>query len=601
MGRSGSRTGHLLAGIVLAFAPWFASAFDLAQYRVRAATDRAAGIEEGRRALREGVFAEDPASERLLLWYMGGAAVGSADDAALDEVVGHLERHARERRDDVAASYAGFLRGARLLDTGDVQAGLVTVLEAANRIATHEDAAMRITAAGELCRAYVVANLAARASEHCRRHTRLVQETGDGAALARAAYLEASALSQGGAPEEAIVHWQRARQRFLSQGLDGLAARTAGSLASDLVTVKRYDEALAMAGEALAAADAAGSAISVAIARGVIADALFGLGRCAAARREVEQAIALAEPLRQSLLLGSLLRTQASIVMASEGDPALARQMHERATALLDVLPETSGQDEISTLELKFREREQQLRIRELEHENRARELALGQAQVETDRKELALSQQRMLAWLAAVVSLLLLAGLVVLVRLLRAQRRLAQVLRTQAYRDALTGIPNRRALVEAAQALLAAPGAARRGHALMVLDVDRFKAINDRHGHPFGDTVLAAIAERLQAAVLPQGLVARLGGEEFVLLCPDRGEASARSLADDVRRDVAGLVLIERGERVPVSISIGGAMLDARMADFAAWLQAADAALYRAKEAGRNRVEFAADRYPSA
>lgn len=586
---------RLLAGLILALALFPAAAFDLAQYRLRVATDRAAGLEEGRQVLRDGVFDDDPVSERMLLWYMGGAAVGSADDVALDEIATRLDSLAQQHADQMAMSYAGFLRGMRLIDTGEVHAGLVIVLEAANRIATHEDAAMRITAAGELCRAYVFAGLPAQAREHCRRHTRLVQGSGDGAALARAEYLEASALSHSGASEEAITHWQSARARFLSNGLEGLAARTAGALAADLVAVRRYDEALAMANEALAAAQAADSAISIAIARGVVAEALVGLERFAEAGEEVEQAIALAEPLRQSLLLGSLLRTQASVLLATGGDPMLAQVLQERAIALTEVSSEPARQDEISTLELQFREREQQLRIRELEHENRASELALEQAQVETDRKELALSHQRTLIWFGGVVGLLLLIGLVVLGRLLRAQRRLAQAMRAQAYRDALTGIPNRRALLEAAQALMATPDATQRGHALLVVDVDHFKAINDRHGHPFGDTVLAAIARQLQSAVLPHGLVARLGGEEFVLLCPDRGEAEARLLAENVRRDVGELVLIDNGERVPTAISIGGAILDPAMADFPAWIRAADAALYRAKTGGRNRVEFAA------
>ncbi|MCX7555797.1 GGDEF domain-containing protein [Xanthomonadaceae bacterium JHOS43] len=583
-------------GMLLIFVLSPVAAFDLAEYRLRAATDRAAGIEEGRRALREGVFVTDPASERTLLWYMGGAAVGAADDVALDEVVAHLEALAQRHGDGVAASYSGFLRGTRRIDTGDVHAGLVVVLEAANRIATHEDVAMRITAAGELCRAYVLAGLPARASEHCRRHTRLVRESGDEVALARAEYIEASALSQSGAPHEAIENWKRARERFLAHGLRGLAARTAGALASDLVTVNRHDEALAMAGEALAAAQAADSAVSIAIARGVVADALFGLGRFAEARSEVEQAIALAEPLRQPVLLISLLRSQAVIVMASEGDPALAQRIRERIALLADVSSASGSaeQEEISTLEQTFREREQHLRISELEHDSRVKELALEQARMEADRKEQTLVHQRTVMWLAAVVSLLLLAGLAVLVRLLRAQQRLAQVLRAQAYRDALTGLPNRRALTEAIQTLLEAPDAMLRGHALLVVDVDRFKAINDQFGHPFGDTVLAAIAQRLQAAVSPHGMVARLGGEEFALLCPDRSEDQARALAEQVRRDVADLVLVERGKPVEVSVSIGGAMLGGPADDFSAWFHAADAALYRAKKAGRNRVDFA-------
>lgn len=598
-GKHGSWRGHLLAGIVLAVASWQVSAFDLDGYWIRATTDRAAGIEEGRQVLREGLLANAPASERTLLWHMGRAAIGAADEVALDEAIAHLERHAQARQDEVAASYVGFLRGARLLDTGDTYAGLVMVLESANRIAMHTDASARIRAAGELCRAYVIVNLADRAREHCQRHTRLLQGTGNGAELALAEHMEASVLSRNGESEAAIVRWRSARKGFRAQGLDALAARTAGALAADLVAVKRYDEALDMAAEALAAAEAVDSAIGIAIARGVMAEALLGLGRLSEAREQVEQGIALAGTLRHTMLIDSLMNKKAAIVLASDGDRTLDLQMQAREQEVQDALHEAAGQPEIATLEMLFRDREQQLRILELEHERRAQELALARAQMDADHKTLVLSQQRTLVWLAVAFSLLLLAGLAILARLLRAQRHLAQALRTQTHRDALTGIPNRRALLEAGKALLATPDAARRGHALMVLDVDHFKTINDRYGHPFGDTVLARIAECLQAAAAPQDLVARLGGEEFVLLCPNRYEARAGALADQVRREVAELALEEKGERVPVTISVGCAMFDAEVGDFSAWLQAADAALYRAKHGGRNRVEFAADHRP--
>ena len=196
--------------------------------------------------------------------------------------------------------------------------------------------------------------------------------------------------------------------------------------------------------------------------------------------------------------------------------------------------------------------------------------------------------------WAVGTLSLLLAAGLAVLLRLLRAQRRLAEVLRTQAYRDALTGIPNRRALNEVAGALLAESAHEARGHVLMMADLDHFKAINDRHGHPFGDQVLATVAALLQALVPPTALVVRMGGEEFALLCPDLGREAALALAASIRQEVAALALESRGESVVVTISIGVAVHSSDTQDFSTWLRAADAALYRAKAAGRNRVVLA-------
>jgi len=571
-----------------------AAAFDLSQYRLRAATDRAAGLAEGWQVLDAGVFENDPAGERLLLWYMGAAAAGASEHEALDAIIARLDRLGQKHGDDVARSYAGFLRGARQIDAGDARAGLVMVLESANRMLAVGDPIGRIAAAGELCSAYTAADLPQSAIEHCKRYRRLAESSGDTAYMARADYLEASALSRSARPKQAVERWQSARRRFLDMGQNGLAARTAGSMANDLVVVGRYAEALEMADESLAAAIAVSSAISVAISRGVRADALIGLGRYDEAQAELDLAMALAASMDQPFLQGDLLQSQANLLEKKNGDPARVRALRARAAALRDTGMYAEGGQELQSLELQFREREQQLRIRELEAEQRTQELALQQARLDADRSQSRLDRQRLVMWAVGTLSLLLAAGLAVLLRLLRAQRRLAEVLRTQAYRDALTGIPNRRALNEVAGALLAESAHEARGHVLMMADLDHFKAINDRHGHPFGDQVLATVAALLQALVPPTALVVRMGGEEFALLCPDLGREAALALAASIRQEVAALALESRGESVVVTISIGVAVHSSDTQDFSTWLRAADAALYRAKAAGRNRVVLA-------
>lgn len=582
----------LLVGPVLPAAA--APGFDVAAYRIRAATDRAAGIAEGRSKLAEGVLDADPQNKRLLLWYMGGAAIGAGDDVALDEVLTHLDRMRDEHGDAAADSYAGFLRGSHLIDTGEAGAGLVLLLEAANRSVVQDSLEMRITAASELCRGFTAAGLPQRAREHCRRHTRLVAPLGDRAVLARAEYLEASALSNSGAVQEAIGVWRSAYAHFRDEGLDGLAARTAGSLSADLIENGEYAEALQMGREALDAATATASAVSLAIAHGVVAEALLGLGRLAEAHAEVNQGLAAAGAEVRGPVVRHLLLTKASILRAMDGDLDEVRhlevQADEAGKAYLEDADTRAG--ELSSLEAQYREREQQVRIRELENENRERELALEHAQIEAERRQMALQHQRVVAWLAGVASLFLLGGLIVLVRLLRAQQRLAAVLRAQARQDALTGAANRRVLVEAGEALLREPGAECQGHVLMVVDVDHFKQVNDRHGHPLGDAVLVAITAHMQKALPEAGLVARIGGEEFAVLCPRLGIDRALAWADEVRLGVAELGLLDGDTPMSVSISVGVAEYCLELANFSAWFGAADAALYRAKTRGRNRVE---------
>ncbi|MCB1566344.1 MAG: hypothetical protein KDI78_12115, partial [Xanthomonadales bacterium] len=107
--------------------------FDLAAFRQLAASDRSRGIEEGREALRKGVFADQPRQRLFLLWYMGGAAIGKADGDALEEVIDAM-RQPPANRVDGAGSLAGFLRATWLIDEGNTGEGLILALEAANAL-----------------------------------------------------------------------------------------------------------------------------------------------------------------------------------------------------------------------------------------------------------------------------------------------------------------------------------------------------------------------------------------------------------------------------------------------------------------------------------
>lgn len=173
-----------------------------------------------------------------------------------------------------------------------------------------------------------------------------------------------------------------------------------------------------------------------------------------------------------------------------------------------------------------------------------------------------------------------------------------ARAARQAAFIDPVTGLFNRRHLDEALET--AAAAARRRGMPLTVLmlDIDAFKPVNDRFGHACGDRALRAIGAWLSANVRSIDLVARYGGDEIVVVMPETNLATARHVAERLRRliganPVPGLPLGETGR---LTVSIGVAALDARDVDGAALLARADAALYAAKRAGRNRVESAAD-----
>ena len=170
-------------------------------------------------------------------------------------------------------------------------------------------------------------------------------------------------------------------------------------------------------------------------------------------------------------------------------------------------------------------------------------------------------------------------------------QRALEAELRRLAQSDPLTGIRNRRAFFEAAEAAFAAARGADEALALLILDIDHFKAINDRYGHPAGDVVIRTITERCAAALGTGEVFARIGGEEFAVLLPTTGPEGARATAERLLDAVAGAPITAHGGPIPARISIGATARGAADESFIAMMARADGALYEAKNGGRGRV----------
>lgn len=171
-------------------------------------------------------------------------------------------------------------------------------------------------------------------------------------------------------------------------------------------------------------------------------------------------------------------------------------------------------------------------------------------------------------------------------------QVRLREELRRRSETDALTGIANRRRFH---QALEMECLRYQRGHAplsVLMIDLDRFKEINDRFGHPAGDAVLQAIAAGMLACLRKTDLLARFGGEEFAVLLPETGPDGAEVIAERLRAAAGSNPICVEGSSIAVTVSIGVAShLEDREAVPAILLKRADLALYRAKASGRNCV----------
>ncbi|MFV3126004.1 two-component regulator propeller domain-containing protein [Niveispirillum sp. KHB5.9] len=214
------------------------------------------------------------------------------------------------------------------------------------------------------------------------------------------------------------------------------------------------------------------------------------------------------------------------------------------------------------------------------------------------------------LARVGAVLAVLAILGLVIQARTaaLRRQRRWLEQLvaqRTQdlvnanaelarlASTDGLTGLLNRRRFEEMGLAEIDRAQRYGRPFSLLLVDLDHFKLVNDNHGHNAGDAVLRAAAQRVLNAVRTTDVVARYGGEELAVLLPETEEAEAQVVAERIRQSIGGRPIDFDGMPIPVTASVGGAQYSAGDDSLAILVGRTDVALYRAKQGGRDRVQF--------
>jgi diguanylate cyclase (GGDEF)-like protein len=172
--------------------------------------------------------------------------------------------------------------------------------------------------------------------------------------------------------------------------------------------------------------------------------------------------------------------------------------------------------------------------------------------------------------------------------------KHLMDLLAKRALIDGLTGLANRASLEQRLAQELSLSRRTKRPLACVMLDVDHFKKVNDTYGHAFGDEVLRSVAQTLMSGCRTEDLVARYGGEEFALLLPNTGGVGAAELAERLREAVASIPVTHRDTPVNVTCSFG--VSEWPRAVEPSLVEAADKALYQAKQSGRNRVVSALD-----
>jgi len=170
-------------------------------------------------------------------------------------------------------------------------------------------------------------------------------------------------------------------------------------------------------------------------------------------------------------------------------------------------------------------------------------------------------------------------------------QKQLEEELYLHATTDALTGLYNRRMIFVLGGHEIAVSCRHRRPMALLMVDVDRFKQINDTYGHAAGDETLRKITERFRIILRTSDLIGRVGGDEFVVVLSDTSAYEARQVAERLRNDVEKLSITWKESVISCTVSIGVAAWQKQEEEFESFLERADGALYVAKESGRNSI----------
>jgi diguanylate cyclase (GGDEF)-like protein len=459
--------------------------------------------------------------------------------------------------------------------------GAIADLGTAHRLftAVHDTAQQRY-ALNAIANLYADSRVAQydRALEYYRQVLASHEQAGNLRGVATSYYNLGSTLQRMGKLEEALAHFRRGLAMDRRRNDPAEVATDQRAIGEVLYKLGRPAEALPILDQSLAyfrgVGDEEGTA-QVRLTRGVT---LRMLGR-------TDEALADLEVARQRYTATDNRRflekvhEERAMAFAATGDWRQAYQARTDQLALQRELSERGREEQTSRLRVQFdaEKKEQENRALQRENDLRGEALAAG-------------SRVRRLQAAVLVLTAIVIAALALLVtRQLKASRRL----RVTSLTDELTRLPNRRHLLMVADEQVKAARARGTGFGVLALDIDHFKRINDDLGHDVGDAVLRKVAAVLQASLRDGDHVGRTGGEEFVAILPGAAAGNAAEAAERVRRAVEQAPFGELHPTLSISVSVGATVWHARDGSFAVTWKRADEQLYRAKAAGRNRVEL--------
>ena len=466
---------------------------------------------------------------------------------------------------------------------------------------------------------------------HYLRARRTSEQAGDLVGAARAAGNLGNLYSTLGDLEEARAFHERAlagfERAYWTQGVAGslinlgaLAerqARAAERAGESDSAREAYREAYDYNLRALALFEALENPRGIAYAASNIATALESLGQPEQALGYHERSLELRRRVGDSLgeirsletlasthqALGNLERADELLEEAEQRLPpdnlALAEEVAERrvsvAEAVGDYQAALEHQREVARLRREISREEMGLRVEQLrqDFESEQHEHQLDMMRSEAQIADLQLKRQRAVIAIAVLTAVLLLVSLGFVLYRYRQRVSASRALDRASRTDMLTRLPNRRDMIEHLSAALARAGDNGEPAALLMVDLDGFKQVNDSFGHRFGDQVLVHLAGVLRDAVRGRDVVARWGGEEFLVLLPETDLDGALSVAENLRVAVENEPPTVDDRSLALTITVGVSLLH-QAADIDDAVARADEALYRGKEGGRNQVVVA-------
>lgn len=406
-------------------------------------------------------------------------------------------------------------------------------------------------------------------------HAEAARALGDAPRLGSARQAVGIIRSRSGDHEGGLIEYRAALATFEAAGEQSHAANAEVNIGIACKNLGRLDEAVRHLERGAAIHATLAHPAGVAIARANLGEPLAGLGRLDEAIEIVSQAAKALDELGLPIA-ETFARSMLGRLLAERGDADAAGPELERALALAK---RTGSANHVA----------QAHRALSAWHKAARRfepALVHHEAFHEAERRQINEASQRVQREMAARFDLAQARHDMEL------QRRHASELAALARTDPLTGLPNRRAFDERLADALA--HAARDGQTLTlaICDLDDFKHINDRFGHPVGDAVLQATADLLRSALRASDLVARYGGEEFVAAFPATSPAGAHQACEQFRAALAAHDWHALQPELAVTVSIGIAAITDTGADRTALLREADRRLYDAKRLGKNRVQ---------